>query len=190
MRDELTCAGDDDEELRTRRLVLRAPSMVDAPAIARQLSDYDVVSMLSRVPWPYEMEDAIEFVREIASRPENAIFAIILRETDDLIGIGGLHRAKDGRAELGYWLGQDFWGMGYGTEAVQKLIDHGFEILKLERIDVSCRVVNDASRQLIRKCGFAFVGPGMIDTLACGRVASEHYMLDKGSWRSIRMWGR
>ncbi|MDY8108688.1 GNAT family N-acetyltransferase [Fulvimarina sp. 2208YS6-2-32] len=190
MSDDLTLDCEDDERLTTRRLILRRPTMRDVPAITAHLADYDVVSMLSRVPWPYMTDDAEAFVAAIPQQSKNAIFALARRECDDLIGIGGLHRLRHGRAELGYWLGRAFWGSGYGTEAAQRLIDYGFQTLELDRIDVSCRVVNDASRQLIRRCGFAFTGPGMIDSLSAGRVASEHYMLDRNSWRSIRMWGR
>ncbi|WP_342634940.1 GNAT family N-acetyltransferase [Fulvimarina endophytica] len=190
MSGEVICECEDGECPATRRLVLRQPVMADVPAITSHLSDYAVVSMLSRVPWPYDAEDAEDFVRDLAARSDNRIFAVTLRDTGELIGVVGLHGISEGRAELGYWLARKFWGLGYGTEAVQRMIDFGFGPMELSRIDVSCRVVNDASRHIIRKCGFFFVGPGMTNTVAAGRVASEHYMLDECSWRSIRMWGR
>ena len=85
----------------------------------------------------------------------------------------------------------NIWGHSDGNpEAAQRMIDYGFETLKLARIDADCRVVNEASRRVLRKCGFPFCGPGMLQTLASGRVASEHYAMDRRCWEAIRAWGR
>lgn len=175
-------------ELQTERLTLRALERRDATAIATLINDPAIATMLSRVPHPYVVDDAHDFIDD---HGDERVFSLCLKPSGELIGCCGLTTAKTGRrAELGYWIGRPYWGKGHGTEGVQAVIDFGFERMGLEKVDVACRVVNDASRRVIRKCGFSFVGGGMIDTLSCGRVSSEHYVLDRSSWASLKAWGR
>ena len=186
MTEDLT-ADDVDESLDTRRLRLRPLRRGDAPAIAAYLADYDVAKMLGHVPFPYKLKDAETFVEH---HEGERVFAITLKASGELIGITSLRSISPKHADLGYWLGRPHWGHGYATEAAQRMIDYGFETLKLARIDADCRVVNEASRRVLRKCGFPFCGPGMLQTLASGRVASEHYAMDRRCWEAIRAWGR
>lgn len=172
----------------TPRLRLRPTGLADADAIAALLDDHDVVKMLSRVPWPYTVEDAENF---IGDHGEETVFAICLKSAGDIVGICGIHpdERRSGRGELGYWIGRPFWGNGYATEAAHAAIDYGFTALGLGEITVNCRVINEASRRVIWKCGFRFVGSGMIDTVAAGRVSSENFSLDRTCWQSLKSWG-
>ncbi|MCQ0987780.1 GNAT family N-acetyltransferase [Jiella marina] len=170
------------------RVRLRPPSIDDAPTIAKLLGDYDIARMLSRVPWPYTLADAEYFIRE---HGDETVFAICLKKSDTLVGLCGLQTC-DGpgkKGELGFWIGRPYWGNGYATEAAHAAIDYGFTALGLDEIEVSCRVINEASRRVIWKCGFHFRGNGMTDTVAAGRVASEHFSLDKSCWKSLKAWG-
>ena len=175
----------------TCRLALRPLVDEDARPIATLINDRGIAAMLARVPHPYAVSDAEEFVNDQGT---DTVFAVCLKEengTDTLIGCCGLTPNGDGkRAELGYWIGRSFWGQGLATECAQATIDHGFLAMHLDAIDVSCRVVNDASRRVIHKCGFHFVGATMIETLASGRVSGERYRLDRRSWASLKAWGR
>lgn len=170
------------------RLRLRPPAPDDAEAIAELLDDYDVVKMLSRVPWPYTRDHAEDFIRD---HGDETVFAICLKATGDLVGICGVQPddRRPKRGELGFWIGRPFWGNGYATEAAHAAIDYGFTALGLDEITVSCRVINEASRRVIWKCGFRFSGNGMIETVSAGRVASEHFSLDRSCWRSLKSWG-
>ena len=172
----------------TPRLRLRPPILGDAKPMAALLDDYDVVRMLSRVPWPYTQADAESVIRE---RGGETVFAVCLKSTGALLGICGLHGndRHPRRAELGYWIGRPHWGQGYATEAAHAAIDYGFTALGLDEISANCRVINEASRRVIWKCGFRFTGSGMIDTVASGRVASENFSLDRSCWRSLKSWG-
>lgn len=175
----------------TCRLALRPLTNEDASPIASLINDRDIAVMLARIPHPYAVSDAGEFVED---KSAETVFAVCLKHeggADELIGCCGLTPDATGkRAELGYWIGRSFWGQGLATECAQATIDHGFLTMHLDAIDVSCRVVNDASRRVIHKCGFRFVGATMIDSLASGRVSGERFMLDRRSWASLKAWGR
>ena len=180
--------GCDRLSLETGRLALRPLNEADARPIAGLINDQAIAAMLARVPHPYALSDAERFIDD---QGNETVFAVCLKDRDELIGCCGLTPDRAGRrAELGYWLGRSFWGRGLATECAQATIDHGFLVMHLDAIDVSCRVVNDASRGVIRKCGFHFVGSGMIETLSQGRVAGERYVLDRRSWAALKAWGR
>ena len=78
------------------------------------------------------------------------------------IGLGAIawqDRAwRRDHAELGYWLAPPLWGQGFMTEAVRGVIAFGFDDLGLHKIETQCLAENAASRRVIEKSGFRFVG--------------------------------
>lgn len=140
----------------TRRLVLRAPIRGDVPKLVKLADNPSISRWLSRLPSPYTRADAVAFVEIFAQRADERPFVITL--DDALIGIVGFS-FRDGRPpELGYWLGEPFWGGGYATEAVRGLIDaaHGTGLYGL--IAARCLVDNLASAKVLEKAGFKKTG--------------------------------
>ncbi len=174
----------------TERLVLRPPHEEDVDAIAHLADNARVAAMLARMPHPYARENAVDFVtRARKGEMGDGVYAVTQAETGVFMGCCGVHPHKHGEGlEIGYWLGEPFWGRGYATEAAHALIDLAFRAGSVERLHVSCRVGNEASRRVIHKCGFQFVGSGMMDSLAAGNVAVERYVLDRRTWMGLRSW--
>ena len=100
----------------------------------------------------------------------------------------GSTRAADG-LEIGYWIGEPYWRHGYATEAAHALVDLAFRATAIEALNVSCRVINSASRRVIHKCGFQYAGQGMMNSICAGQVPIERYRLDRKTWVSLRSWG-
>jgi ribosomal-protein-alanine N-acetyltransferase len=144
--------------LETERLLLRAPSLADAEAIKAVVSHHDVAKMMLNIPHPYPDDGAVTWVSSlIASQELHYSFMIILKETGTLMGSTGIHpHERFSRAEIGYWLGVDFWNKGYMSEACRALVDFGFETLGLERIQASYFVENIASRRVMEKAGMQY----------------------------------
>ena len=105
------------------------------------------------------------------------------------IGCAGLDARNDG-LELGYWIGEPYWGHGYATEAAHALVDLAFRATAIDVLHVSCRVINAASRRVIHKCGFQYAAQGMMDSLVAGKVPVERYRLDRRTWVSLRSWSQ
>lgn len=63
---------------------------------------------------------------------------------------------NDNEAEIGFWLGYPYWGKGYMPEAVERLVEYGFDELGLETIWCAHNVDNTNSMRVQQKCGFAF----------------------------------
>ncbi|HVO00593.1 MAG TPA: GNAT family N-acetyltransferase [Candidatus Cybelea sp.] len=158
-------------ELVSDRLRLRPPGAADAEPIAAQVNDWDVVRYTTSIPFPYDRSMAEAFVASQARRwaawsPETApkeelTFAIERSADQRLIGCIGLQPAESGDGvEFGYWLGRAYWGLGYATEAVQRLTRFTFEELSVPEIWAAAVPINDASQRVLEKCGFAIVTAG------------------------------
>ena len=93
--------------------------------IALLAGDYDVASMTGTIPHPYSEEMAAEWIASVLAGEEGVVFAIM--RSGALIGCTGYRAFGPDHAELGYWIGKPYWGMGYATEAVRALILHAFE---------------------------------------------------------------
>ena len=153
-------------ELRTDRLVLRAPVRADAGDIARLANDWDVARRLARMPYPYALDDAYFFLEEIV--PKAIVWGVRRAEDDALMGMMSLTPASDARAaELGYWLAREFWGKGVATEAAAAVIACGRG--RFAALTSGYFEDNPKSGRVLEKLGFRETGRGGRASLAHGR---------------------
>ena len=174
------------------RLVMRAPHEDDIDALAHLANNANIANMVARMPHPYTVADAADFVRRTrAGTIGKCVYAITIADNGAFLGCCGIEPHEDGRTvELGYWLGEPYWNEGYATEAAHALIDMVFRTRDVEQIDARCRVMNIPSRRVIQKCGFQFQATGMVQSLAVGgMVPVEWYRLDRKTWVSLKSWG-
>lgn len=142
--------------LLTERLVLRGFTLNDAPVVCRLAGDYEVSRRCLNIPYPYPEEVAVNWITnhlEWYKSMNQVIFAVC---RDDLvIGACGLALEMEHfRGELGYWIGTEFQGMGYATEAAKAVVEYGFSDLCLNRITGSCITWNKQSYRVFEKIGF------------------------------------
>lgn len=119
-------------------------------------------NMRDYFPNPYRMEDAVNFIENVSKQENNYPFAI--SKEDQLIGIAGYYIQGDiykHSAEIGYWIGEPFWGNGYATEAVDAAVDHAFNTNDIKRLYASVFEFNKASGRVLEKLGFKFEGKGI-----------------------------
>jgi RimJ/RimL family protein N-acetyltransferase len=174
--------------LATERLVLRAPRRSDVKAIASFANDRRVAANTARIPHPYGIEDAEQFIAAVNKREGEACFVIMLECAP--IGVCSVDLREDG-PEVGYWLGVPYWGRGFATEAVRALIDHAFGDLEHETLISGARVNNPASRRVLEKCGFQWTGVRLSRIRAINSAAPiDRFRLDRGLWASLKSWGR
>jgi ribosomal-protein-alanine N-acetyltransferase len=144
--------------LETERLRIRAYSEADIAELVPLIGAREVAATTGRIPHPYTVEDAREFLAKIDGDREVRL-AVTLRDNGRLIGRVGLRLGEQHhQAELGYWLGVPYWGKGYGTEAAREMLRYGFEDLKLHRIFATHFSSNLASGRILRKLGMRHEG--------------------------------
>jgi RimJ/RimL family protein N-acetyltransferase len=173
--------------LETERLALRAPRLEDAKAVAQIANDRRIAENTARIPHPYTLVDAENFIASV-NRSDGEIAFLITREKVVLGAVG--IRMSEREPDLGYWLGVPFWGHGYATEAVRAVIDHAFVDLDFDALGAGTRVTNPASRRVLEKCGFQWIGVGLTRIRALASSAPvDRFRLERAIWRSLKSWG-
>lgn len=166
-------------ELITERLVLRGFQLSDAPVVQALAGAYEVAHTTLNIPHPYPANGAEEWISTHAEgieRGTDCSFAVVRREDSAVMGAIGLHiETRHNKAETGYWLGVPYWGQGYATEALQRIIVWGFEERGLNRIYAGYFVRNPASRRVQEKSGMQFEGIRRGDLLK-NSVYEDHGM--------------
>ncbi len=141
------------ETIRTERLMLRAPNRDDVVALARLANNKNIHKWLARLPHPYGEADAVEFIDTIARGSDEHAFSILTGD-GGFIGTIGLHLDGEGPAELGYWIGEAYWGLGYASEAAAALLAAA-DAAGCDRIVAQAQSLNLASCRVLEKSGFA-----------------------------------
>jgi RimJ/RimL family protein N-acetyltransferase len=140
--------------------VLRPWSEGDEVSLVRHANNYEVWRRLrDRFPHPYTQADAEQWIA-FATQETQTHFAIEVQ--GEATGGIGLELGSDinrRSAEIGYWLGEDFWGKGITTAAVRALTSYGFEAFNLTRIFAVPFANSAASIRVLEKCGYIWEGP-------------------------------
>jgi RimJ/RimL family protein N-acetyltransferase len=166
-------------EIRTDRLILRAPVAGDVAAITALAGDYGIASMTTRMPHPYGEADARQFVTLVARQDgvRERTF-VIEQDGEGPIGAIGFHRPVSGPIELGYWIGRPYWGQGYATEAVAGALHWASEDWGRKAIASGHFADNAPSANVLIKSGFLYTGEvQMRHSRARGDVAPTRMMM-------------
>ena len=173
--------------LETERLTLRSPTLADVKAIARLANDRRIAENTRRLPHPYLQEHAVEFVRAIAA--DRGEVAFLIEQNFVPLGVVGINWREAEMPELGYWLGFEHWGQGFGTEAARAAIDYFFEEFSHELLFGRARVANPMSRNILEKCGFQWSGVELHRFEALGSSSPvDCFRLSRSVWSSLKNW--
>lgn len=134
---------------------LRGFRASDAASLARYANNRNISRNLrDGFPYPYAVEDAHRFLGKFENNP--LVFAIDVG--GEAVGGIGVHPFDDvyrRGAELGYWLGEPFWGRGIVTRAVSAITAHAFQQrADLVRVQASVFSWNAASARVLEKAGY------------------------------------
>ncbi len=128
----------------------------DIFSIAKHANNFNVSRyMASRMPYPYTEDDAKWWV-ETGSKEQGLYMAIDL--AGECIGVVGVFFGQSElqySAEIGYWIAEEHWGKGMGTEAVSKMTDNAFSDTRIVRLSAPVFSPNRASMRVLEKCGYS-----------------------------------
>ncbi len=149
-----------DAPIETERLLLRPFRESDAEAFFECCQNPNIGNNAGWKPHG-SLEESQEILRSVFIS-QSGIWAIILKEDGRLIGSVGIipdpKRENPQARMLGYWLDESHWGKGYMTEAVQSVLDYGFNTLQLSLITANCYPHNERSQQVLKRHGFIYEG--------------------------------
>jgi [ribosomal protein S5]-alanine N-acetyltransferase len=138
------------------KCILRKFTLKDVSSLAHHANNKNIANFLRDVfPFPYDESDALFFIEHIASDSRNLILAIDVE--GEAVGSIGIYPQTDvyrKNAELGYWLGEIYWGKGIAAEAVHAITKYAYEYYKMHRIYANVFENNIASMRVLEKAGF------------------------------------
>ena len=146
--------------------------------------------MRDGLPYPYIKKDAEEYIISMLSADKTKTFAFAITIDDKVVGSIGVFRCENihlRTAELGYYIGEPYWGNGMGTSAVKQVCSYIFENTDIIRIFAEPFAYNKASCRVLEKAGFQFEGLLRNNAIKNGKVLdmrmySLQSKLDKAFW--------
>jgi len=162
--------------LNTDKCVIRPWKKGDEPSLVRHADNRNVwLGVRDTFPNPYTVSDANAWVNVAIRGLRDEVWAI------DVAGfaVGGISLHPDEgvhryNAEIGYWLGEEYWGQGIATEAVRAMTRHGFEAWGLVRVYAAVFDYNEASKRVLEKCGYALEGTLRLSAFKAGHFVDQH----------------
>lgn len=152
--------------------VERLSQIADNPNVSRY--------MTAQFPSPYTLDDARDWIGR--NLGENATNFAIEVEGEVAGGTGyelGLYE-RSHSAEIGYWLGEAYWGRGIASAVVSRLTEYVFERHGLRRIFATIYAPNAASVRVAEKCGY------LREAVMRGAIAKDGHMLDAFLYAKVR----
>ena len=151
-----------DIQLESERILLRPWSDADAEDLYKYASNPAIGNAAG---WPphTSLEMSREVIRSVFSAPET--YAVILKYTKEAVGCIGIvpeiashyPRMKDRERELGYWIAEEYWGLGLIPEDITLVERQCRNILQLEGLWIVTYAENRKSRRVAEKSGFRLV---------------------------------
>ena len=164
-------------ELHTNNLIIKKPSENHLNSLIKELNNWNISKWLIEVPYPYSIDDAKYWVKK--TKQDQHSLNIYLK--NKLIGGVSLsNQRENSKWELGYWIGEEYWGNGYAIEACENLISYFFSNTNNSIIYASHMKDNIKSKKIIIKLGFKLVSSGKKFSISRnGMVEDLNYELRK-----------
>lgn len=146
----------------TNRLYLRLFEKRDAETVQVLCNNYNIYKSTLYLPYPYSLNDALVWMENHKKNFDEDYsyeFAITDKISGNLYGAISLsNNQKFKNGEIAYWIGEEYWGKGYGTEAAKAIIDFAFEEKKMHKVFARYFKSNPASGRIMQKIGMVQEG--------------------------------
>ena len=136
--------------------ILRPWVINDVASLAENINSKKIWdNVRDSLPFPYTITDAQSYITYTLETPYPQNFAIVVN--DKAVGCVGISPCTDVErisAEIGYWLGEAYWGRGYTSDAVKAVAEYTFKQTKIMRLYATVYENNKASMRVLEKAGF------------------------------------
>ena len=155
--------------------VVRSWAPSDVQSLVQHANNRQVwVNLRDRFPHPYTPRDGRRFIRAARSMHPETFFAIEVDEA--AVGAIGFVLQSDVdrlSSEIGYWIGEAFWGRGIATEALAAVTRYAVEIHQLTRVFAVPFAYNTASCRVLEKAGYVLEARLRRSAIKDGRIVDQ-----------------
>lgn len=154
--------------------IIREWDIKDKYKLAEMLNNKNIQNNLrDGLPYPYTADDAEEYIVSMLSADKTKTFAFAITLNDIAIGSIGVFRCGNihsRTAEMGYYVGEPYWGKGFATSAVKQTCKYIFDNTDIIRIFAEPFAYNTASCHVLEKAGFQFEGTLHSNAVKNGKI--------------------
>lgn len=153
---------------------IREWKIEDKTDLAHNLNNVNILNNLrDGLPFPYTEQDAEDFIKAMLSADRDSAYAFAITLDDKVIGSIGVFRQDNihsRTAEMGYYIGEPYWGNGYMTSIIKQVCKYIFENTDIIRIFAEPFAHNTASCRALEKAGFQYEGTLRSNAVKCGKI--------------------
>ena len=162
--------------LQENDILLRSLSGSDKYELARLANNKKIWdNVRDYFPFPYTESHAENFIMSVKSENPQVTFAIdYQRKLAGVIGLVPQNDVYKKTAEIGYWIGEEFWGKGIATTATKLITQYGLCQLDFARLHTGVFDYNIASMKVLKKCGYKKDGIFEKAVFKNGKLWDEH----------------
>ncbi len=158
------------------KFILRPIKKGDEASIAKYGNNKKIgINLTDEFPHPYTLKEAKKWIKLNQTKEmQKTNFAIVVNK--EVIGCTGISLKKDNErktAEIGYWIGEPFWGQGIVTEVAKIITKYAFKTFDLERVQAKVFEYNPASARVLEKTGFKYEGTLRNNSIKNKKICSE-----------------
>tara|TARA_Y100000310_G_scaffold251715_1_gene258322 strand:+ start:38748 stop:39269 length:522 start_codon:yes stop_codon:yes gene_type:complete len=149
------------KKFKTEDFVIRSFKKGDEESLQEHINHKSVYRYTLRVPYPYTIKDAREWIERNMSldkKKKKDEINLAIEVKGDVVGGIGFIKIEKHKAEIGYWIGKRLWNKGIMTRAVKLMTKFAFNNLKLRRIYATINPRNKGSARVLEKCGYVLEG--------------------------------
>ncbi len=143
-------------------MLLRLFKKEDAETVSRMCNNYNLYKSTLTLPYPYTLDCALLWIsthEQNFEENKRYEFAVTDKFSGQLYGAISMSNQQPHRnGEMGYWIAEEYWGNGYGTEAAKAVIEFVFSEKKYHRVYARFLKSNPASGKIMEKCGMEYEG--------------------------------
>lgn len=134
-----------------------------AEQLQRLVSEHAVAETTWAIPHPYPENGAWEWIRDALQKWETEeAYGFFIFANGEFVGSVSILNIEGKKGELGYWIGQPYWGNGYATVGAGQALAFAFEKGGLQEVSAQCLARNIGSSRVLEKLGFEFTGYGEV----------------------------
>ena len=178
---KMTSTLEKNESFSSERLGFFPAWSVSVESLQRNANDSAVASGIGlEFPNPYTLDDAawfIKFAKESWEKGTEYSFGIFDKETKEFYGMIGFKKDGEEIKNIGYWLGREFWGKGYASEALRAILVYlKTKLPGIQEIKARAYKYNKPSQRVLEKAGFVCVGENATTEVLRNGEKSEEYI--------------
>lgn len=158
-----------------KNCTIRSLQETDADSLAQHANSHKVwINLRDAFPHPYTIEDGLVFIKKTQQNPPESAFAIAVNDLAvGCIGIGLHGDVERLSAEMGYWLGEQYWNLGIMTEVVESITSYAITHFNLIRIYAVPFEWNPASMRVLEKSGYILEGRMKKSAIKDGKIIDQ-----------------